>query len=208
MKLGVNGFGRIGRQVVRIAVVEMELEKQAAAQEDGGHAAGQVAKEAEEATASVTPFQFLHVSVLREYLNKEFCDAEYGDAGFQLERVIDDFIFLCFFVGNDFLSHLPSLEIRQGAIDTLCDLYKSLLVPMGGYICDGGDVNVTRAKQFCVGLGSLEDDLLARRKVDQDRMKRRENDVRTKAVTGRHADILRRVIASAAQMPGRIRSRY
>ena len=52
-------------------------------------------------------------------------------------------------------SALPSLEIRQGAIDTLCDLYKSLLVPMGGYICDGGDVNVldksvarTEAREF------------------------------------------------------------
>lgn len=45
-------------------------------------------------------FQLLHLSVLREYLEIEFC---YQQPQWNLERVIDDFVFMTFLVGNDFL---------------------------------------------------------------------------------------------------------
>ena len=59
--------------------------------------------------------------MLREYLHKEFVSADWSrvPGGYDLEKVIDDFVFMCFFVGNDFLPHLPAIEIRDGAIDML-----------------------------------------------------------------------------------------
>jgi len=102
------------------------------------------------------------VDVLREYL-----EAELYVPGlpfpFDLERAIDDWVFMGFFVGNDFLPHLPSLDIRENAIDTLISIWKSSLSRMGGYVTCDGSVNLARAQIILEGLGEKEDAIFQRR---------------------------------------------
>ncbi len=121
-----------------------------------------------DAAMPLKPFIWLHVSVLREYLAVEL---DVPDLPFRwdIERVIDDWIFLCCFVGNDFLPHLPALEIRENGINTLTALWKDNLPHMNGYVTKDGHVDLERAQYIMSGLAKQEDAIFRRRKQQEDR---------------------------------------
>jgi 5'-3' exoribonuclease 2 len=80
---------------------------------------------------------------------------------YDLERTIDDFIFLCFFVGNDFLPHIPCLSIREGGIDVLMRVYDYCLKLMPDYLTNVGELNMKSLKIFMKELSSYENDLVS-----------------------------------------------
>jgi 5'-3' exonuclease len=53
-------------------------------------------------------------------------------AGFKLDpdRMVNDFIFMCYFLGNDFLPHIPSLDIHSGGIEYMLKRYAETLNEM------------------------------------------------------------------------------
>lgn len=86
------------------------------------------------------PLEVLDLSYLRVYLQYEMGK---GANGLDLERFIDDFIFICFFVGNDFLPRLPTMQIREGALDLLLDIYHKLQRKLpGDYLTENGKVRL------------------------------------------------------------------
>ncbi|KAH0587221.1 hypothetical protein H2248_006029 [Termitomyces sp. 'cryptogamus'] len=114
------------------------------------------------------PFIFLDVAILREYLEVEL-NIPQSAIPFSLEQAIDDWVLLIFFVGNDFLPHLPSLEIREGAIDTLLRIWKQELPRMGGYLTSHGRLELARAQIILEGLAKREDEIFRKRREAEER---------------------------------------
>ncbi|KAK2466452.1 hypothetical protein APHAL10511_002094 [Amanita phalloides] len=129
------------------------------------------------------PFIFLDVAILREYLEYELYVPNVPFS-FNVEQAIDDWVLLIFFVGNDFLPHLPSLEIREGAIDTLLKIWKQELPRMGGYVTNHGRLELSRAQIILEGLAKREDEIFRRRREAEERQdqnaKRRKLDTQQK----------------------------
>jgi len=91
----------------------------------------------------------LYINVLRDYFDLEFKQAfdsikiENPELSieFNLDRVIDDIIFLCFFIGNDFLPSLSVLDIAEASIDMIFDVYKFHIIPeTDNYLTENGDI--------------------------------------------------------------------
>jgi len=55
------------------------------------------------------------------------------------QKYIDDYVFMCFLLGNDFLKPIPSLQIRYNGMDLLMDSYYKCTKDNGHFqlICDG-----------------------------------------------------------------------
>ncbi|KAL2821287.1 XRN 5'-3' exonuclease N-terminus-domain-containing protein [Aspergillus cavernicola] len=126
---------------------------------------------------TLKPFIWLHVSVLREYLAAELF-VPHQPFPFDLERALDDWVFMCFFVGNDFLPHLPSLDIREDGIDTLIAIWRDNIPLMGGYLTQDGRVDFKKAQLILQGLAKQEDAIFRRRRQAEER--RHANDKRRK----------------------------
>ncbi|KAL0073172.1 XRN 5'-3' exonuclease N-terminus-domain-containing protein [Phycomyces blakesleeanus] len=131
-------------------------------------ASGAVELPEKEKKTEQKPYVFLHVNILREYLEHALKFSVPG-VNWDLERAIDDWVFMCFFVGNDFLPHLPSLEIREGAISTLSLLWKQVMPVMGGYMTHNGEVDLKRVQIMVHELGKMEDSIFIERKEKDER---------------------------------------
>ncbi|EER27657.1 hypothetical protein D8B26_006248 [Coccidioides posadasii str. Silveira] len=104
-------------------------------------------------------FYLLHLCIVREYLELEFQELEQEGAlqfEFDMERVIDDFILMAFFVGNDFLPNLPNLHINEGALAWMFKVYKEVLPKLDGYINERGRINLNRLGVLLDSLGDVE----------------------------------------------------
>ena len=105
-------------------------------------------------------------------MHLEFADLETAmeaHGGLDLERIVDDFVLLCYLIGNDFLPHLPALDILDGALNDLMDIYKRLLPQWGDYLTMNGEIDLARLGDVFPEIGRvIEDNLIAQMEEEDD----------------------------------------
>ena len=67
-------------------------------------------------------------------------------------NIIVDYIFLCFFLGNDFLEHVPSLQIKENGIGVLLKYYIMVFVKRKEFL-----INLSNELKDCINLDFLKD---------------------------------------------------
>ncbi|CDI98432.1 5' 3' exoribonuclease 1 [Echinococcus multilocularis] len=114
------------------------------------------------------PFCLVHLSLLREYIGLEFKSLESEIAfPFDLERIIDDWIFMGYLLGNDFIPHLPNMHIHAESTLYLWDTYHVVLPQLDGYINEFGTLNLERFHIFLSELSKFDTSWFEEREADQ-----------------------------------------
>lgn len=121
----------------------------------------------------VTEYKFTLLSMahFRKYLEVDFNDIKLPFQ-FDKERLFDDFILMCFLVGNDFLPNCPNLQIREDAIDLIMSSYRELLGKMGGWICDKTKIDLDRLAMLIQDVAKYEEDIMRKRTFESERFAR------------------------------------
>jgi Xrn1 helical domain len=70
----------------------------------------------------------------------------------------------CVLLNERFLSPaLPTLDIAEGALNKLIDLYKKMLPTLGGYLTHAGRMDRTRLEKFIAAVAEMELSILEER---------------------------------------------
>lgn len=84
-------------------------------------------------------------------INKNFCN---------------DFIFLCYLLGNDFLPHFPSIDIKKNGLDILLDSYSDIYIKYGENLIninnEEPEINDYIFYELIKKISSLENDYFTR----------------------------------------------
>lgn len=87
-------------------------------------------------------YHFLNVNLVKDYIWNEFnAEHNYKDI-ITKEHFVKDFIFLCFFIGNDFLPHFKIINTYNNGIELVLQKYKDEVKRKGQrLIQDNNDIN-------------------------------------------------------------------
>ena len=82
-----------------------------------------------------------------------------------------DYIFICFFLGNDFLPHFPAINIRTGGIDKMLNAYRAT-IKSNELLTDGKTIHWQNVRKLVTFLANLEEQYIIAEHKTRDRGER------------------------------------
>lgn len=117
--------------------------------------------------------------MLREYLLADLIPLNHDWIQSQdTERLLDDFIFIMILLGDDFLPELPSLDINEGSIQLLIDLYKfsidstfityrEVISTVKGFLVEDAKPVLPVLQIILSKIGEIEENLFLQREIQE-----------------------------------------
>jgi len=87
----------------------------------------------------------------------------------QQKNRIYDYIFLCFFLGNDFMPHFPSVNIRTGGVDKMLNAYKVTIGGTNENLTDGKKIFWKNVRKLVQNLANSEEEFFQKETKLRDR---------------------------------------
>ncbi len=97
-------------------------------------------------------------SILEKIVKDE--DSEEEELNLEKQDIINDYICLCFLIGNDFLPHLNGIDILTNSINDLLNIYISIIVIRQKHLVIDNSINFIFLRQILTNLYSNEDKYL------------------------------------------------
>jgi 5'-3' exonuclease len=106
----------------------------------------------------------LNIPKLKNIISNHFFDNSKNDT-------CSNYIFLCFFLGNDFLPHFPALNIRTNGIKNLNDTYVNVVT--NNNLIEDDNLNWGEIKNFIKELSKCEEEFLIEEYAIRSKFKKR-----------------------------------
>jgi 5'-3' exonuclease len=113
-----------------------------------------------ETSANKDQLNFVNIKMMKDCIYETFKKGI--DKDIEKNRIINDFIFLCYFLGNDFLPHILALDISKNGIEYLISKYCKIF--NNNYILseDGSKINQELLNLFINKLAEDEESVLTK----------------------------------------------
>ena len=90
----------------------------------------------------------------------------------QRKNKVYDYIFLCFFLGNDFLPHFPAINIRTGGVDKMINAYKATIGDTDLNLTDGKTIFWGNVRKVVQQLANQEEEFFIKEHLYRNKKER------------------------------------